>query len=53
MSTEVKTFTTADLAKHNSKSSLYLAVGGKVYDCTEFIDEVRFFFSSHSSDFLI
>ncbi|KAG0302031.1 hypothetical protein BGZ98_007852 [Dissophora globulifera] len=35
----VKTFTTADLANHASKSSLYLAVGGKVYDCTEFIDE--------------
>ncbi|GJJ72982.1 cytochrome b5 [Entomortierella parvispora] len=36
---EIKTFTTADLANHSSKDSLYLAVGGKVYDCTEFIDE--------------
>ncbi|KAF9095226.1 hypothetical protein BGX29_006574 [Mortierella sp. GBA35] len=35
----VKNFTTADLAEHNNRSSLYLAVGGKVYDCTEFIDE--------------
>ncbi|KAG0298254.1 hypothetical protein BGZ96_001220 [Linnemannia gamsii] len=35
----VKTFTTADLAGHCSKNSLYLAVGGKVYDCTDFIDE--------------
>ncbi|KAG0369220.1 hypothetical protein BGZ54_010571 [Gamsiella multidivaricata] len=36
---EIKTFTIADLAQHSSKSSLYLAVGGKVYDCTDFIDE--------------
>ncbi|KAF9142927.1 hypothetical protein BGX30_001834 [Mortierella sp. GBA39] len=36
---DVKTFTTADLAAHTSKNSLYLAVGGKVYDCTDFIDE--------------
>ncbi|KAF9920226.1 hypothetical protein FBU30_009983 [Linnemannia zychae] len=35
----VKTFTTADLAEHSSKSSLYLAIEGKVYDCTDFIDE--------------
>ncbi|KAG0281556.1 hypothetical protein BGZ95_002364 [Linnemannia exigua] len=34
-----KTFTTADLAAHCSRTSLYLAVGGKVYDCTDFIDE--------------
>ena len=40
---DVKTFTTADLAAHSSKNSLYLAVGGKVYDCTDFIDEVLFF----------
>jgi cytochrome b involved in lipid metabolism len=37
-----KTFTTADLAAHSSKNSLYLAVGGKVYDCTDFIDEVPY-----------
>ncbi|KAF8929804.1 hypothetical protein BGZ58_008678 [Dissophora ornata] len=36
---ETKTFTTADLSQHSSKNSLYLAVGGKVYDCTGFIDE--------------
>ncbi|KAG0043390.1 hypothetical protein BGZ83_011461 [Gryganskiella cystojenkinii] len=36
---EIKTFTTADLANHATKDSLYLAVGGKVYDCTDFIDE--------------
>ncbi|KAG0373531.1 hypothetical protein BGX24_011570 [Mortierella sp. AD032] len=35
----VKTFTTADLAAHCTSKSLYLAVGGKVYDCTDFIDE--------------
>ncbi|KAG0082000.1 hypothetical protein BGZ92_011938 [Podila epicladia] len=36
---EVKTFSFADLADHGSRDSLYLAVGGKVYDCTDFIDE--------------
>ncbi|KAF9186932.1 hypothetical protein BGZ51_001242 [Haplosporangium sp. Z 767] len=36
---EIKTYTTADLAQHSSKDSLWLAVGGKVYDCTDFIDE--------------
>ncbi|KAI1318277.1 hypothetical protein EDD11_006973 [Mortierella claussenii] len=36
---EIKLFTTADLAEHSTRSSLYLAVGGKVYDCTDFIDE--------------
>lgn len=37
---EVKTFSFADLADHSSRDSLFLAVGGKVYDCTDFIDEV-------------
>ncbi|KAG0203118.1 hypothetical protein BGX28_004513 [Mortierella sp. GBA30] len=36
---EIKIFTTADLAEHGTRESLYLAVGGKVYDCTDFIDE--------------
>ncbi|KAF9572233.1 hypothetical protein EC968_010099 [Mortierella alpina] len=36
---EIKTFTDADLAEHGSRESLFLAVGGKVYDCTDFIDE--------------
>ncbi|KAF9428636.1 hypothetical protein BGZ94_001659 [Podila epigama] len=36
---EVKTFSYADLADHSSRDSLYLVVEGKVYDCTEFIDE--------------
>jgi hypothetical protein len=35
-----KTFTLADLADHKTKKSLYLAIEGKVYNCTEFIDEV-------------
>ncbi|KAG0249729.1 hypothetical protein BG011_008996 [Mortierella polycephala] len=36
---ELKTFTMADLAKHTSKDSLYMAIHDKVYDCTGFIDE--------------
>ncbi|KAG0335735.1 hypothetical protein BG004_008347 [Podila humilis] len=36
---EVKTFTFADLTNHSTRESLYLAVDGKVYDCTDFIDE--------------
>ena len=35
-----KTFTATDLAKHNHKDNLYLAVHGKVYDVSGFIDEV-------------
>ncbi|KAK3822828.1 MAG: cytochrome b5 [Benniella sp.] len=36
---EIKTFTHADLASHNTKDNLYLAIHGKVYDCSGFIDE--------------
>ncbi|KAF9103374.1 hypothetical protein BGX27_010607 [Mortierella sp. AM989] len=36
---EKKVFTNADLADHCSRKSLYLAIEGKVYDCTDFIDE--------------
>ncbi|KAF9907028.1 hypothetical protein BX616_000546 [Lobosporangium transversale] len=32
-------YTTADLTKHNTKESLFLAMHGKVYDVTEFLDE--------------
>ncbi|KAG0236871.1 hypothetical protein BGW42_002369 [Actinomortierella wolfii] len=34
-----KTFTIADLAEYSTKEKLYLAIHGKVYDCTNFIDE--------------
>ncbi|KAF9572689.1 hypothetical protein EC968_009590 [Mortierella alpina] len=36
---ELKSFTLADLSQHTTKDSLYLAIHGKVYDCTGFIDE--------------
>ncbi|KAF9169748.1 hypothetical protein BGX21_004362 [Mortierella sp. AD011] len=36
---EIKVFTTSDLSDHKSRDSLYLAIGGNVYDCTKFIDE--------------
>ncbi|KAF9976318.1 hypothetical protein BGZ65_007880 [Modicella reniformis] len=36
---EIKNFTMADLAQHSTRDDLYLAIGGKVYDCTTFIDE--------------
>ncbi|KAG0202494.1 hypothetical protein BGX28_005015 [Mortierella sp. GBA30] len=36
---ELKTYTLADLTQHTSKDSLFLAIHGKVYDCTGFIDE--------------
>ncbi|KAG0009292.1 hypothetical protein BGZ80_002550, partial [Entomortierella chlamydospora] len=36
---EIKVFTTADLSNHKTRDSLYLAIGGNVYDCTKFIDE--------------
>ncbi|KAF9425756.1 hypothetical protein BGZ94_007244 [Podila epigama] len=34
-----KVFTYADLTKHTDKDNLYLAIRGKVYDCSGFIDE--------------
>ncbi|KAF9433748.1 hypothetical protein BGZ76_009028 [Entomortierella beljakovae] len=36
---EIKTFSYDDLSAHSSRKSLYLAISGKVYDCTKFIDE--------------
>ncbi|RUO95630.1 cytochrome b5-like heme/steroid binding domain-containing protein, partial [Jimgerdemannia flammicorona] len=35
----MSTLTAADVARHNSKKSLYLIVHEKVYDVTKFIDE--------------
>ncbi|KAF9171652.1 hypothetical protein BGX21_007138, partial [Mortierella sp. AD011] len=34
-----KSFTQAELSQHNTKSDLYVAIHGKVYDVTGFIDE--------------
>ncbi|KAI8604712.1 cytochrome b5 [Dissophora ornata] len=34
-----KIYTTTDLAVHNTKHSLFLAIHGKVYDISEFVDE--------------
>ncbi|KAF8954855.1 hypothetical protein BGZ46_002808 [Entomortierella lignicola] len=36
---EIKVFTNADLANHSTRDNLYLAIEGKVYDVTKFIDE--------------
>ncbi|KAF8950481.1 hypothetical protein BGZ46_004491, partial [Entomortierella lignicola] len=36
---ETKSFTKADLAQHSSKTDLYVAIHGKVYDISSFIDE--------------
>ncbi|ORZ12037.1 cytochrome b5-like heme/steroid binding domain-containing protein [Lobosporangium transversale] len=36
---EIKVFSKADLAQHATRDSLYLAIAGKVYDCTSFVDE--------------
>ncbi|KAG0254436.1 hypothetical protein DFQ27_006839 [Actinomortierella ambigua] len=35
----VKTFTLTDLTDYSTRDKLYLAIHGKVYDCTSFIDE--------------
>ncbi|KAI9246512.1 cytochrome b5-like heme/steroid binding domain-containing protein [Phascolomyces articulosus] len=32
-------FSTADVAKHNSKSDLWLVIHNKVYDITQFVQE--------------
>ncbi|KAF9583025.1 hypothetical protein BGW38_010394 [Lunasporangiospora selenospora] len=34
-----KTYTTTELALHNSKDNLFLSINGKVYDVSGFIDE--------------
>ncbi|KAF9998535.1 hypothetical protein BGZ80_001550 [Entomortierella chlamydospora] len=34
-----KSFTQVELSQHNTKSDLYVAIHGKVYDVTGFIDE--------------
>jgi cytochrome b involved in lipid metabolism len=36
-----KTITLADVAKHNTETDCYMAIHGKVYDVTKFLDEVR------------
>lgn len=28
-----------EISKHNTKEDLWMAIDGKVYDCTEFLDE--------------
>ncbi|KAF9363988.1 hypothetical protein BGX34_002836 [Mortierella sp. NVP85] len=48
---EIKTFTHADLASHNTKDNLYLAIHGKVYDCSGFIDEARMILYLHDCQF--
>lgn len=35
-----KTITLADVAKHNTETDCYMAIHGKVYDVTKFLDEV-------------
>jgi hypothetical protein len=42
MAANKKIFTATELAKHTHKDSLYVAIHGKVYDCSGFIDEVTF-----------
>ncbi|KAG9299220.1 hypothetical protein G9A89_013868 [Geosiphon pyriformis] len=39
MSEEAKQYTLNEVSSHRTKSSLYIAVHGKVYDVTNFIDE--------------
>ncbi|GME76908.1 unnamed protein product [Ambrosiozyma monospora] len=36
---EAKVFTADEVAEHNTKDDLYLICDGKVYDCTEYLDE--------------
>ncbi|GME91448.1 hypothetical protein B5S28_g4371 [[Candida] boidinii] len=34
-----KVFTAEEVAAHNTRSDLYIVVDGKVYDCSEYLDE--------------
>lgn len=36
----VKTFNLEDLQAHKTREDLYILISGKVYDATEFLDEV-------------
>lgn len=35
-----QTYSLADIASHKTRSNLWMAIGGKVYDVTRFVDEV-------------
>ena len=41
MSTTVKTYTLAEVQGHNTATDTWIAVRGKVYDVTPFLDAVR------------
>jgi hypothetical protein len=52
----MSTFTHEQVASHNTKEDLYMIVHNKVYNITEFVDEVstrNFFLSSAIQDTLI
>jgi hypothetical protein len=35
-----------DVAEHNTKKDLYVVIADKIYDCTKFVDEHPYVFSS-------
>lgn len=37
---DVKTFTIEDLQSHKSREDIWVTISGKVYDVTQFLDEV-------------
>ena len=37
---DLKTFTAAEVARHNTKDSLWLVFDSKVYDVTDFLSQV-------------
>lgn len=40
MSTETKTYSLAEVAKHNSNKSAWFVIHNNIYDVTEFLNEV-------------
>lgn len=40
METEAKTYTLAEIEKHNEKNSAWLLIHNAVYDVTKFMEEV-------------
>lgn len=40
MSTETKTYSLAEVAKHNSNKSVWFVIHNNIYDVTEFLNEV-------------
>lgn len=49
----VKLYSYEEIAKHNTRSDLWMVIDGKVYDITPFTDEVYIYFLFKNSYWVI